>query len=56
MTTFLIINCASRLFGTQGRPKGLRPFFYKQETGLMEGFLYPGGPLGSCLASIPPFL
>ena len=40
VTTVLILNCVSRLFGTRGRPRGLRPFFYKQEMGRTEGFVY----------------
>ena len=30
--------------GTQGLSSRLKPFFYKQETGVTEEILYPGGP------------
>jgi len=35
---------------------GYKIFFYEQEIGDTEGFLYLGGPTGSCLVSSPPFL
>ena len=38
-------NFLCLLFGTQGRPRRLKPFFlYKQETGDTVGLLNPGGP------------
>lgn len=39
----LIHNCLNLLFGIQKRSKKLKAFFYKQETGGMEGLLYPAG-------------
>lgn len=38
-----------------GRPRILKPFFYKGETGDMEGLLYPGGPCGVLLDFNPLF-
>ena len=39
----LISKSLNLLFGTQGRSRRLKPFFYKQEQGT-EGLLYPGRP------------
>ena len=51
--TSLISNWwLSLLFGAQGRPRRLKPFFYKQE---MEGLLYLGRPYKMLLCFDLPF-
>ena len=42
--TLLMRNCLNLPFGTQGRSRRRKPFFYGQEMGDVERLLYPGGP------------
>ena len=51
--TSLISNCLSLLFGTQGRPRRLKPFSTNKK---WRGFCTQEGPTGCCLVSIPHFL
>ena len=50
--TSLIIDCLNLPFGTQGRPRRLKPFSSKQETGDTEILLYLGGPHSVLLSFI----
>lgn len=59
--TSLIVNLCL-LFGAQRRIRRQKPFYYyyyyflnKQERRDLQGLLYPGGALRSCLVSVPPF-
>ena len=49
MTIDLIINCLSLLFGTQGRPRRLKSFSYKEEVGNVE---FPGGLLAKDVTAV----
>lgn len=58
MTVVLIINCLILLFGSQGRPRSLKPpplFFLEKEQGAQKGFCTWKGLVRSCSVSIPSF-
>ena len=54
---YLISNCLNLLFGAQEKPRRLKPFFYKKETGHTEAFVPGKAPQDPALfQSPPPFL
>ena len=57
VTLVVVIDCLSMLFGTQGRPRRLKSFFFfspKQEVGAMEGHFCMGRPYRILPGFSPP--
>ena len=55
----VVINCLSMLFGTQGRPRRLKSFFFflpNKKWGPWRDIFAWEGPTGSCLVSVLPFV
>ena len=51
-----LVNYLCPLFGTQGRPRRLKPFATNKKQRTRRGFGTWEGPAGFCSVSIPPFL